>query len=177
MLIFCIVCFGCKKEENPAGPGGNDGPTQTGAGTMSCKINDQSFSSTTMPGAPIPGAYAQYVVSGSVSAVTIVGMKVEGTATTIINLYLYNVNSTGEYQLGTTGIAGAAGSGTLIYQPGKTYVTNFDGRINGKIVILKFDTVNKIISGTFEFKAKENENSTELKTITEGKFDVKWGYF
>lgn len=175
-VIFLLILFnGCKKEENPTGPGSNDNPTQVGAGTMSCKIDGQSWSSTTVPGAPVPGAYAQYITQGSVTAIGIVGMKIDGTTTSLINIFIYNVNSTGEYKLGTTGVGGAVGYAVLSYQPGKSYTTTYNTNINGKIVITKFDTANKIISGTFEFKAKENEDATELKVITEGKFDVKWG--
>lgn len=177
VIFLLILLTGCKKEENPVNNGGNSsGTTQTGAGTMSCKIDGQNFSSTTMPGAPVPGAYAQYVVQGSVTSVGIVGMQISGSSTTLINIFLLGVNSTGEYKLGTAGVNGSVGYAVLSYQPGKSYTTTYNGQINGKIVILKFDVANKIISGTFEFQAKENENSTELKVITEGKFDVKWGY-
>lgn len=177
-VMFILILFtGCKKEENPTGSGNNDGPTQVGAGTMSCKIDGQSWSSTTVPSSPVQGAYAQYVVQGSATSIGIVGMRIEGTVTSFINIFLLNVSSTGEYKLGTAGVNGAVGYAILSYQPGKSYTTTYNApNINGKVVITKFDTANKIISGTFEFNAKENENSTELKVITEGKFDVKWGF-
>lgn len=175
LLTICILTFGCEKEENPVDGGGNNsGPTQIGAGTMSCKINGQSWSSTTIPGSNVPGAYATTYIGG---AIIITGNQFTGTGTqSTINLILVNVGSTGEYRLGTVGVGGSSGYAILI--DGRTYTTSYNTpNINGKVVVTKYDPTNKIISGTFEFNAKESDSSTETKVVTEGKFDVKWDQF
>ena len=43
----------------------------------------------------------------------------------------------------------------------------------GSVNITRFDTINKIISGTFAFNAKLR-NGTEVVKITEGWFDIKY---
>lgn len=172
LVVFILIFSGCKKEDNPV-DGGISGPTQTGAGTMSCKIDGQNWSSTTMPGAPVPEAYAQQI---SGNTFTIVGMQVSGTVTSVINIWLTNLTGTGEYKLGVAGVNGATGYANLSFQPGNAYTTSSSETIKGKVNVIKFDTANKIISGTFEFTA-EGQNPSDKKVVTEGKFDVKWGYF
>jgi hypothetical protein len=43
----------------------------------------------------------------------------------------------------------------------------------GSVTITRYDTANKIISGTFEFTAGSIDNSADAITVTEGRFDVK----
>lgn len=50
------------------------------------------------------------------------------------------------------------------------YITNVDN--TGFITITKFDKTNKIVSGTFSFKAKNGDGKTV--TITDGRFDKRF---
>jgi len=48
-------------------------------------------------------------------------------------------------------------------------------RGGGSIVIDRYDTINTIISGTFEFDAvKESDPFSDTLSITEGRFDINW---
>jgi hypothetical protein len=47
---------------------------------------------------------------------------------------------------------------------------------NNSLTILKLDTVNNIISGTFQFDAINEEDDTDTIKIREGRFDVKFTY-
>jgi hypothetical protein len=62
--------------------------------------------------------------------------------------------------------------------PGKTYKTT--EKYRGSVTITKFDTKNRIVSGTFSFKAVKLDNSvypnkldtTNVIEVTRGRFDV-----
>ncbi len=51
------------------------------------------------------------------------------------------------------------------------WVTN--ANYTGVVHITKVDRVNKIVSGTFEFRAESMSNPGEFITVTEGRFDIK----
>ena len=44
----------------------------------------------------------------------------------------------------------------------------------GTVTITRLDAANKIVAGTFEFKAINKENAPEPLTVTEGRFDISW---
>lgn len=169
LLTFCILTFGCKKEENPVDAGDGE-PTQIGAGTMSCKVDGQNWSSTSFPGAP--GAYAIVTTLGNVKQFNIVGQSIGMTNQSTITFELYGINATGEYKLGERDVGGAVGNASFSDQSGE-YRTTSDTAYSGKVNVLKLDLNNKIISGTFEFTARKG-NTSEKRVITNGKFDVKW---
>lgn len=175
--LFLIGCQ--KKEDNPTGPG-DGGNTQTGAGTMSAKIDNVNWSASAIPGSPIPAAYADFSVSGSQSVLQIMGTQISGSTASTILISLNNVRSTGEYSLGVPGL-NYFGYGVVSYSDGSAYGTAYQpgqDQYTGKVTITKFDETNKIVSGTFYFTAKAaSGNATGEKRITEGKFDVKWGIF
>jgi len=64
----------------------------------------------------------------------------------------------------TPGVAKAS------YSTGPTgTVVHFDA-INGSVIVTKIDTVNKKISGTFNFTCADENNSANTKVVTEGTF-------
>ena len=161
LLTTSILVTGCKKDENPA-DGGN---TQTGAGTMSAKIDGQSWSSTSIPG--LPGAYATY--TGNI--LTITGSQLQGTSATFLNITIVNVTGTGEFRLGTDSAQGAGTYGTSGTSDGQWTTTDTE---TGTVRITKLDTQNKIVSGTFSFRCKNPSANPQIRNITDGRFDVKW---
>ena len=44
----------------------------------------------------------------------------------------------------------------------------------GSVTITKIDSVNRFVSGTFQFNAMNLYNDPQPLTVTEGRFDVKW---
>lgn len=177
MIIFITGCQ--KKDENPIGPG-DGGNTQTGAGTMSCKVDGENWSATQIPSSPYPAAFANLETQSNYTLLTITGTQISGTSSaSTIYLSLLNVSSTGEYNLGAmTGTSGNQGIATMGYSDGKGYGTTGETEYIGKVTITKFDQTNKIVSGTFYFTAKGiSGGATGKKIVTEGKFDVKWGIF
>ncbi len=57
------------------------------------------------------------------------------------------------------------------FTPTNEWITNI--QYTGKVEITRIDTVNNIISGTFEFSAINLYNTPQPITITDGRFDVK----
>jgi len=51
------------------------------------------------------------------------------------------------------------------------WITN--NQYTGKVEVTRLDTVNNIISGTFEFNAINLYNTPQPISITDGRFDVK----
>lgn len=181
LVVSAIVLFttGCKKEENPVNPG-DGGNTQTGAGTMSCKVDGENWSATQIPSSPYPAAFANLETRSNYTLLTITGSQITGTSSaSTIYLSLLNISSTGEYNLGAmTSTSGNQGIATMGYSDGKGYGTTGETEYIGKVTITKFDQTNKIVSGTFYFTAKGiTGGATGKKVVTEGKFDVKWGVF
>jgi len=62
------------------------------------------------------------------------------------------------------------GAAKASYSTGPTgTVVHFDA-INGSVIVTKIDTVNKKISGTFNFTCADENNSANTKAVTEGTF-------
>jgi len=169
LLTTSILVTGCKKDENPADGGSGGGNTQTGAGTMSAKIDGQSWSSTSIPGSPVPGAYAIYTSNN----LTLIGTQVQGTSASTFNITIANVTGTGEFRLGLFPVGSFQGVGAYGTSDGQAWTTT--DTETGTVTITKLDTQNKIVSGTFSFKCKNPSANPQIRNITDGRFDVKWG--
>lgn len=180
LAVSLLIFAGCEKKEDPTGPGNDGGNTQTGAGTMSCKVDGENWSATQIPMSPYPAAFANLETQTNYSILTITGTQITSTSSaSTIYLSLLNITSTGEYNLGAmTSTSGNQGIATIAFTDGKGYGTTGETEYIGKVTITKFDTANKIVSGTFYFTAKGvSGGATGKKVVTEGKFDVKWGVF
>ena len=137
---------------------------------MRPKIDGQDWSSTSIPGSPIPGAYASYTNNN----LTLIGTQVQGTSGSGFNISIANVTGTGEFRLGLGPIGNFQGIGAYATSAGQAWVTTETE--TGTVTITKFDTQNKIVSGTFSFRCRAGNNVTpEVRNITDGRFDVKWG--
>lgn len=72
---------------------------------------------------------------------------------------------------------GVAGINLLEYRYDRPFAIYYDNNFrlfssnSGKVVITRLDTVNRIVSGTFEFEG-EFGVTKEKVTITEGRFDI-----
>jgi len=170
LLTTSVLLTGCKKDENPADGGSGGGNTQTGAGTMSAKIDGQDWSATSIPGSPLPGAYATYTNNN----LTIIGTQLQGTSASTFNITIANVTGTGDFRLGLAPGAGSfQGIAAYATSAGQAWVTT--DTETGTVKITKLDTQNKIVSGTFSFRCRAGNNVTpEIRNITDGRFDVKW---
>lgn len=168
--IFLIV--GCKKEvsELPA-------PSQTGAQIFGALIDGtmwvpQGFGM--VPTAPILEARYNGNNNYFINARNFSAQPVE----TEFEIFLKNVTGPGVYPLHkNTGVYPQNKESYGYYverklNPTGEWITAADA--TGSVRVTKIDTVNHILSGTFQFKAKPMSIYPEKKpiTVTDGRFDV-----
>lgn len=170
LLLLPLLFAACKKDELKLLPDA----TQTGANTMGAIVNGKAWvadgGTGFNPPDPVEGGYhGTYSFDNTRNNVFIRAYKKDKTG---LSIYLRNVTQPGEYLLDTTT---KPFGGELIqpynhaaYQvPGRLFMTN--SRYTGKVIITRADTVNKIVSGFFAFKAKHGKDTV---TVTNGRFDV-----
>lgn len=103
----------------------------------------------------------------------IVGTQLSGNTAITVLIILYNVQGTGDYDLGV--LSSKYGIASIGYSSGQGFTTGVGSSVVGKITITKLDLTNKIVTGTFNFSATgATGGATGTKNVTEGKFDVKW---
>ncbi len=171
LLLIAVVLISCKKdiEELPE-------PTQTGANIF---------------GANVAGKFWVPQKFGFSSAVPILEARYMPGRDIIINarnfastpdesefeIFLKNVVSPGVYLLNAntnkypSQTANYAFYTTRRITPLDEWITN--SQYTGKVEITKTDTINRIVSGVFEFNAVNINPSSQPITITEGRFDIK----
>ena len=142
--------------------------TQGGLNTFGCLINGKAF----VPGgggilANTLSVYYDPTFQGGKFAIT-AKYYFDNTNQTV-NLGADTINSVGTYNLQLHGRYG------IFYVDGRTscdFSTLYDPPISGTLTITRFDTITRIISGTFSFKVA----TSRCGTIdgTDGRFDVKY---
>jgi hypothetical protein len=173
LLSFSVllVLVSCKKEITELPP-----PTQTGANTFGAKVNGSLF---------VPQGF------GSIPDDDILQVRRLPSKDVIINarnfasspnekefeLRIKGVTAPGVYPLNTTVNPGStlASYGYYVKRnvtPQNEWITS--ANYTGSVTITHLDTVNRIVSGTFEFNALNLYNAPEPLSVTEGRFDVKW---
>jgi hypothetical protein len=186
-LAFIFIASSCQKEELAVE---DELPpiTQEGLNTFGCKIDGEVL----VPKDGDPSLFvgsSKGLIAGNVKVgeinnvfqkyffIEVVNAQDEGGD--YIFLYIPNLKEPGEYELGNS-------TGSTLYEnnsPNHAIVITYDGETTGKrylsyenggkIVINRFDTINTIISGTFEFKAiLESDPFGDTLNITEGRFDI-----
>lgn len=162
MAIACILS--CKKDPLPK-------PTQTGANMMACRVNGEKWIAgdyLTTKGAPTGWYDKQNKV------LNIYGKHIDKRLNRTITITVKNVAATGTYSLVNSPFSQGF-CGIFDFRPDKYYYTDYQN--SGSITFTRFDTVNRIYSGTFSFKATRYvatnvANSTDVIRITDGRFDV-----
>lgn len=180
--LIALGCFlmaaSCKKDNNT----GDGLPPLTfeGKNTIGCKINGvpwvpkgiTNLSGITYPTsggyyetAFFPGVHILIETNSTDGYIDLFCRNYSGYGYLGTGQYLLNRN-TGDIHFGT----GQIHSYGFYRNSGKNYFT--DSLHNGWIEILKSDSVNKIISGRFEFDAY-NVGDGKIYRITDGRFDYK----
>lgn len=168
LSVMTIFTFSqCKKKnEEPQLPP----ETTTGAMTFGCKVNGKVF--VPKEGRGKPGLYVQYVNLGSGVGG---GWHLNIPATNWIPNPPEGVNIETDSLLVSQGqtyqFKNSKGSPKAFYDNGNVY-PKLDND-TGELKIIKFDQINRIISGTFFFVGT-NATSGEKIDITEGRFDIRY---
>jgi len=176
LLFIGINLFSCSKKSDfiktlpPA--------TQNGSNTMGAYINNVIWNPAhTAYGTGITASITAYTTGASFSIVGVRDNATVSDGTTTVAIQIGDFNGTGSYSLyNNSPISGSninnigavsTGSDTRTY-----YLT--DSLHQGNITVTYYDTVKKIISGTFQFDAVNRNNSLDVVHVTSGRFDFTY---
>ncbi|HZF63970.1 MAG TPA: DUF6252 family protein [Chitinophagaceae bacterium] len=161
--LFCCLLLSCKKEVSELPPA-----TQTGANTFGAIVNGKLWAPSGFgiaPTAPILDAYYMPGRSVIIHARNFASSPKESE----FEIQLTNVKTPGVYEF-------REGTGNSAYYVERRFMPTGEWRTNnqhgGSVNITLTDTVNKILSGTFQFKAASVYNESPIE-VTEGRFDLK----
>lgn len=170
LLLIFLFLLACKKDEMKLLPDA----TQIGADTMGAIVNGKAWVANGgtgfQPPEPVEGGYhGTYTFDETRNNVVIQAYRKDKTG---FQLYLRDVSRTGEYLLNTTtnlfgGELKQPQNYGAYYVPGRLYMTT--SKYTGSVNITRADTVNRIVSGTFSFKAVHGNDSV---AVYNGRFDV-----
>ena len=156
ILSSCTSCNEPDPTELPA-------ETQSGKNTFGCYVNNKIFLKGYLFGSTIGSSYVR---SQKVAYIYCENKNSENIALRLDNFTLNkNVNILyASYSFN---------SDTLKLPDGSmTYRVNLcEGRNISTVTLTRFDTINHIISGKFEFELKDSRDTTRLIKITQGRFD------
>jgi len=159
LIVWVLVIANSCKPKGEALPA----PTTEGLNTFGCKINGKVWLANGIRNDQGPAAKA---------------IEVEFKKLSDSTFYLFihtNANTKDRVQLSMP--KGVLGTNILTYRQDQPFAIYYDNKFrlftsnSGKIVITRLDTINRIVSGTFEFDG-EYVVTKEIVRITEGRFDI-----
>ncbi len=169
-LLLIILFASCKKDVRELPPA-----TQTGANTFGAKVNGSFW---------VPQGF------GPIPANDILQVRMAGND---LRIDAQNFSSSPNETEFILTVKGITGPGTYLLNKLVTHPTsdesyayyvkrNFTPKNEwltsdentGSVTITFLDTVNRIVSGTFQFNMLNIYNAPEPLSVTEGRFDVKW---
>lgn len=163
LLLFLCCCTACKKDKLTK-------ETQNGANTLSCLLNGvvlKPCSHTVIGGPNAKPVWVSLSVYSGVTQATI-GASCNEDSNWAISLEIGNLTGTGEYLLSSSSNRAVY----TVYEDARMYSSYNTGI--GKIIITKDDRANTILSGTFEFEGKDNDDPGKIMKITSGRFDINY---
>ena len=168
-IIISAILFSCKKEvsELPA-------ITQTGANTFGRKIDGKFWVPAGFGIVPTAPKLEARIAGNSlyINARNFSSSPVESE----FEIYIQELTGNSTYVLNTApDYPSLAGNyGYYVHRnvtPDNEYITS--SPYTGTVTITKIDTINRFVSGTFEFRAMSLFNASQSINVTEGRFDVK----
>lgn len=187
LLLPMWVLLGCQK--NDPSPAEQLPPaTQTGANTAGCVVDGlrwvASTNARTMGGAPLSAVYARWgrvrppAHHLSLSFDKQIDDKLDVHRRTYVRLELPDITGPGTIVLDQR-YDGRTLNGPIAYAAFTYYLTPSDQEMRtgpatpGRVVVTRLDTVARIVSGTFEFTARDASGRATVR-VTEGRFDCKF---
>lgn len=171
VLSSLLILISCKKDidELPAA-------TQTGANTFGARVKGELWVPQGF-GVVLTAPILEASYSGN-NAILINARNFSSSPTeTEIEIYLQNAIKPGTYLLNQVTAHFPNHTANYAYYverrftPTNEWITN--NQYTGKVEVTRLDTVNNIISGTFECNLINQYNTPQPITITDGRFDVK----
>ena len=169
-LALLFVFSSCSKEVDELPPA-----TQTGANTFGAKVNGKNWTPARFGIIPANNLLEAFI--NSPESIIIYARNFSSSPTeTVMELQIGGLTGPGVYHLNKT-ISKPSADGYAYYvkrtiTPEGEWQTSTD--YTGTVTITKFDRTERIISGTFEFRAGNLSNPSESITVSDGRFDVKY---
>ncbi|WP_017256999.1 DUF6252 family protein [Pedobacter arcticus] len=151
--IILLLTASCKKDDLPKA-------TQEGKNIMAAKVNGKTWIQTACWSCINGGSGLRANYSNNI--LNIVG---QGSSNSTIELLLF-VDRPSQYQSNS----GFNSFEFRDYNTDEYYKTT--PKTNGIVNITKIDRSKKIISGTFSFKAENEDDPNDIITVADGRFDV-----
>ena len=144
-------------------------PTRVGANTFGCRVNGLDLIPKVNSGFGGPALYGGIIENATNSYYA----YVSGINTTIkpkiaIDIHIGRFDGPGRYDLNSDDRYGICRQ----YFPDKYYMNQLTRK--GSVNITRDDRSAHILSGTFEFIAKNQKNLSDSVVVTKGRFDIKY---
>lgn len=176
LLFACsfLLLLACCKDKNPE----PELPpvTTTGANTFGCKVNGKVWLPSPRPKGNLPqiegGIKTRYDSVGPEKNWYDLLIFADKNDNTGVSIYLSRINSTGIYLLNRDTYQWPESpqpehSYACFFKQSSTFITNSINQ--GEVNLLRYDTLNKIFSGTFQFRVLRGKDTI---SVTEGRFDI-----
>lgn len=151
--------------------------TETGANTFGLKLDGQFWVPQKFAGINAPILNAQLTGSSQNGLIITAQNFASEPTESEFQLYIKSITGPGTYPLNRNTDIYPHASGSYGYyvkrkiDPLNEWITS--SKDTGFVAITKWDLVNMIVSGTFEFKAASIDSSAAPITVTDGRFDIK----
>lgn len=169
-IVILFVFASCNKEVEELPPA-----TQTGANTFGAKVDGELWVPQGFGALPANDILEARYTSPNAIMINARNFR-KSPKETEFEIFVNNITGPGTYQLNTdiTRPALTASYGYFVereFTPKNEWQTS--PTYTGSVTITRFDVVNNIVSGTFQFNALNISGSPEPISVTEGRFDVK----
>lgn len=178
-LCFLLSLVACKKDDTD--PNGLPKAIQEGKNTAGFLLNGEVWlpeRNLSRPGtSPIGANWSARISQGGRALQVILTRHPNADDYTALNLIFSDVRKLGTFELNQD-IDPAVISGPRppyavysIYEPGPDRKFYSSAAARGQVIISRFDTVARVVAGTFEVKVQE-DGGAETLDITQGRFDL-----
>lgn len=160
-LLISSLSMACKKDKK-------DQPTQIGANKMYAKVNGVAWQNKACWGCISGGGAINAIYEDGTLWFSVAGEN--NDQKTIVYIIIKELKSLGSYQLKSRDL-----NYGYIFKNDLRYYTKNNNI--GVVTITKIDLANKIIAGTFEFTAEDENNPGNTIKVTDGWFDIVYKTF
>jgi hypothetical protein len=177
-LVLLLGLCACKKDEG-MDPNGLPKATQEGKNTAGFLLNGQPWLPKGSPTSPNPFgvSWSKFLYQGGRRLQIVCGRYNSRDDYTAINLLFPDVRKPGTFELNQSinpvVISGPQPPHAVysIYEPGPDRRFYSGARARGQVIISRFDTLARVVSGTFHAQVIE-DGGNEVLDLTQGRFDI-----
>jgi hypothetical protein len=177
-LLLTCVCLACKCEKYEEPPVEMPPETQEGKNTFGCYLDGELYTSYKLArsgygaagySASLEAAYSYNNISGTLGIICYCrsGHEANSSGKSFFAMFLENPEENVEMILDEAWVSKHL-SANLSFR--------FRNNTNGKVILTRFDTINRIVSGRFSYEASLLDSYPGIDSIarvTDGRFDLK----